>query len=75
MQLLRLPAVIQRTSLPRSTLYRLCRQGRFPRPTKLSERSSAWSANEVDKWVSDRLAERDVARQEALAAGGRSRAA
>lgn len=71
MQLLRLPAVVQRTGLPRSTLYRLCRLGRFPRPTKLSERSSAWSASEVDQWLSDRLAERDVARHEAVAAGGR----
>lgn len=71
MQLLRLPAVMQRTGLPRSTIYRLCRLGRFPRPTKLSERCSAWSAAEVDRFCNDRLAERDAARQEAVAAGVR----
>lgn len=75
MQFLRLPAVVDRTGLPRSTLYRLCRLGRFPRPTKLSERCSAWSANEVDRWLSDRLAERDIARDEAGVAGVRGRAA
>ena len=57
--LLRLPCVIARTSLSRSTLYRRVAAGDFPRPIKLGERASAWSAAEIDAWIADRIAARD----------------
>ena len=56
----RLPAVIARTGLSRSQLYWLVSLGRFPSPVKLSERSSAWNAAEVDRWIETRIAERDA---------------
>ena len=59
LQLLRLPEVVNRTGLGRSTVWALIAQGRFPRQVKLSARSSAWVAAEVDKWAADRVTERD----------------
>lgn len=50
----RIAAVTARTGVPRSTLYRLIKQGRFPAPVKLSERSSAWRSSDVDAWIADR---------------------
>lgn len=61
-QLLRLPDVIQRTSLRRSTIYDLMDKGLFPRPVKISgARSNAWIAAEIDEYVEDRITERGLA--------------
>ena len=65
-RLLRLPAVLECVGLGRSRVYELVAKGRFPAPVKLSERAIAWSADEVDAWVRERIAERDAA---AVAAG------
>lgn len=53
-QLLRLPAVLQMTGLGRDSVYRLAREGLFPRPRKITERSSAWRADEVQAWIDSR---------------------
>ncbi|WP_439825373.1 helix-turn-helix transcriptional regulator [Aeromonas caviae] len=50
----RIAAVTARTGVPRSSLYRLIKQGRFPSPIKLSERSSAWRSSDVDAWIAAR---------------------
>jgi prophage regulatory protein len=60
-QLLRLPEVISRTGLGRSTIWNLIARGRFPKQVKLSERSSAWVDTEVDHWINSRITERDAA--------------
>jgi len=51
---LRLPAVIERTALSRSSIYRLVQLGRFPEPIKLSERASAWRESDVTAWLESR---------------------
>lgn len=55
----RLPQVKARTGLSRSEIYRRIALGDFPRPIKLGERASAWSAAEVDAWIAQRIAARD----------------
>jgi prophage regulatory protein len=55
----RLPSVKARTALSRSEIYRRIAAGDFPKPVKLGERASAWSAAEVDRWIADRIAVRD----------------
>lgn len=54
-QLLRLPAVIQRTGLSRSSIYRHEAAGAFPRRVKLGEHASAWLASDIDRWITDRV--------------------
>jgi prophage regulatory protein len=57
--LLRLPAVVLATGLSRSTIYRLAGLGEFPRCIKLTERTSAWCASEINQWIEARRAARD----------------
>ena len=59
MHMLRMPAVMQRTGLSRSTIYELTAAGKFPRQIKTSERTAAWVASEVDAYLAERIAERD----------------
>ncbi len=49
--MLRLPSVLQRTGLSRSTLYDLIKKGRFPKPFKISERSSGWRLVDIEEWL------------------------
>lgn len=51
---LRLPEVQRRTGLSRSSIYAAMARG-FPRPVKLSERSSAWIESEIDVWIQGRI--------------------
>lgn len=48
---LRLPAVLKRTSLSRSTLYRKIDQGTFPRQVEIGERCAAWRQSDIDEWA------------------------
>ncbi len=66
---IKLSDVVRRTGLSKASVYRLAKAGRFPRPIKLSERSSGFIESEVDGWLADRVAERDVVREEAAASG------
>ena len=55
-EILKLPAVIQRTGLSRTTIYALIAQGRFPKQINISERSVGWVAAEIEQWLEDRVA-------------------
>jgi len=59
-QLQKLPEVLAITGLSRAHLYALAKKGVFPKPIKLSERSSAWLASEVLDWIDARIALRDM---------------
>lgn len=50
---LRLPSVLARTGLSRSTLYRKLAAGTFPRQIQLSERCIGWSDTAVNAWLRD----------------------
>lgn len=52
--LLRRREVLYLTSLSQSTLYRLIKESRFPRPVRISPRCVAWKSEEVEDWI-DRL--------------------
>lgn len=58
--LLRLPEVKAHTGLSRSEIYRRIAKGAFPAPVKIGTRASAWSSAEVERWKSERIAERDA---------------
>lgn len=48
-------AVQDKTSLSRTTLWRMSRKGEFPRPVKLSQGRVGYSASAVDLWLAARL--------------------
>ena len=49
---LKLGEVCRRVGLGRSMIYRMIKEGRFPRPYKLSA-ASRWSERELATWMSD----------------------
>jgi prophage regulatory protein len=51
-RLIRLPEVLTLTGLPKSTLYNMVRQGRFPKPQKMG-RISLWRLSDVNRFVTD----------------------
>ena len=69
---LRLPEVLERTGLSRSTIYVRLAEGCFPRPVALGGRAVGWIEAEVDEWVRQRIAE---SRFEGERAGERGEAA
>jgi prophage regulatory protein len=59
-KLLKLKTVIAVTGVSRSHIYALAQKGQFPKPVKLTERSSAWVASEVEEWIESRIQARDM---------------
>ncbi len=57
-RLLRLPQVMERTLLGRSTIYEMMEAGAFPKPVKLNVRTNAWVESEIDEWVAERISAR-----------------
>lgn len=53
---LRLPSVIKRTGLGRSTIYRQIQVGTFPKMIKLSERTSVWAESSINDWIEQQKA-------------------
>lgn len=59
-RMLRGTDVVKRTGLSRTTIWRLERDGDFPKRVTISRGCVAWPSDEVDAWIDDRIdAERD----------------
>jgi len=54
-KILRLPAVLSRTGLGRSTVYLYISEGRFPRPISLGPRAVGWLESEIDTWLEQQI--------------------
>lgn len=52
---LRLPVVIERTGLSRSTIYDMMDRDEFPRPVKIGARAIAWPAERLDDWMAEKV--------------------
>ena len=51
LKFLRFSAVRERTGLSRSTIWRLERQGEFPKHRRISANAVGWLEQEVNEWV------------------------
>ena len=58
-KLIRIKTVLEITTLSVPTIYRLMAKGQFPKQIKLSERSSAWFAEEIYNWLETKKNIRD----------------
>ena len=68
---LRLPEVIRRTGLSRSTIYLRVNKGTFPAPLKIGIRAIAWLEAEIDAWLAATVkAARPARRRGPVAARG-----
>ena len=57
-RLIRLPEVITRCGIGRTTIYEMIGRFEFPAPVKIGARTSAWPQHEVERWIEDRIAKR-----------------
>ena len=60
--LLRIGKVSDSSGISRAYIYQLCKEGRFPKPVSLvpGGTSVAWVASEIETWINERIAERDL---------------
>ena len=54
-KILRLPVVLDRTGLSRSTVYLRVTEGRFPTPVSLGARAVGWIEAEVEEWIARQI--------------------
>ncbi|WJV53607.1 AlpA family transcriptional regulator [Pectobacteriaceae bacterium CE70] len=61
--LIRLSGVMKKTSLKKSWIYLLMKQGEFPQAVKIGSRSVAWVESEVNDWIAARVSQRGEVQQ------------
>ena len=54
--ILRLPAVMARTGLSRSTIYLRIANNEFPRSVSLGGRSVGWLEQDINEWLEKKIA-------------------
>ncbi|MFC7517274.1 helix-turn-helix transcriptional regulator [Herbaspirillum sp. GCM10030257] len=54
--ILRLPDVIARTGLRKSSIYNAIKAGQFPSHVSLGLRAVGWRSSEIDAWIESRTA-------------------
>ena len=52
-RIIRLKAVLTRTGLSRSTIYRKIAEGTFPQRIKISVNGTGWHESDISRWISD----------------------
>lgn len=53
--ILRLPAVMKRTGLARSTIYLRISEGSFPKSISLGEKAVGWIEADIDNWINNQI--------------------
>jgi prophage regulatory protein len=51
----RLPAVLERVNISKTSMYSWMKSGDFPQPVRLGPRSVAWRRSDVDAWIESRI--------------------
>lgn len=54
-RLLRLPEVKAKVGLSRTAIYKLIAAGAFPRQISIGPRTVAWSLDDLEVWIEERL--------------------
>ena len=57
-KILKLPNVMERCALSRSSIYAHIQNKKFPKPISLGDRAVGWLETEIDSWIEARIAER-----------------
>jgi len=54
-QFYRLPQLKEKLGVSGSSIWAWVKAGKFPKPIKLSENTSAWDATDIEAWVQSRI--------------------
>ena len=57
-RLLRLPQVMEKTSLKRTQIYFYMGKGTFPKSIRIGPATVAWLESEIDEWIRDKSEQR-----------------
>lgn len=52
-KIVRLPTVLARTGLSRSTVYRKIAEGTFPRQVAVSAHGAGWYESDINRWIAN----------------------
>jgi prophage regulatory protein len=52
---IKLPELMRLTTMSSSTIYLRMNKGLFPKPYKISARSSAWKREDIEEWLENRM--------------------
>jgi len=52
-RILRIKAVLERTGLCRSTMYRKIHNGTFPKSVQISTRCAGWRESAINEWLNN----------------------
>jgi prophage regulatory protein len=58
MRILKLPDVIERCAISRSSLYQFTKDNKFPKSVRLGERAVGWLESEIENWIAERAEQR-----------------
>lgn len=68
-RILRLPNVLDRTGLSRSTVYQWVSEGRFPKPVSLGTRAVGWVESDIEEWIGKQIEDSLIRRGGSAASG------
>jgi prophage regulatory protein len=51
---IRLKEVLRQVPISRSSVWRLAKLGKFPRPVRLTDRCTAWKQEEIQAWLASK---------------------
>jgi len=54
---MRLPTVKGRVGLGRPSIYEKIKEGSFPKPISIGDRSVAWDSEAIDRWIENKISE------------------
>jgi prophage regulatory protein len=54
-RLIRLPDVMAKLGIKRSTVWLFVKQNRLPKPIKLSAKVAVWRESEIDAYIADKI--------------------
>ncbi len=60
-KLLRITDVSNKTTLAKSTIWLKMSQGKFPKPTKLSDSINVWRESDIDAWIDQHFKPKEAA--------------
>ena len=60
-KLLRITDVSNKTTLAKSTIWLKMSQGKFPKPTKLSDSINVWRESDIDAWIDQHFKSKEAA--------------
>ena len=60
-KLLRIADVSNKTTLAKSTIWLKMSQGKFPKPTKLSDSINVWRESDIDAWIDQHFKSKEPA--------------